>query len=496
MINLFIRYFFIMFCTIYVYMKIKNYTITISKISHIFILTLINILPIFVPITVILRLFIIFFLFILQISIYTNSKPYMVVVTSFISFSISLIALAISGFVVSVISTPFIYAKSIINSAVLLTCGLIQFSLIYLLFKIKRLRNGMPFIQNLNNASLGMELSFLIFLIFIILQAITLPSFLPQFVLFMFILLISMLLLIWWRRKITQSYVEKLRVSEVESLYKEISDKDLEIEKLHANNEQLARIIHKDNKLIPAMELAVRNYLQSASRMEPGIAEQMGMDLLAKLERMSEERTGIIHTYQEKNAYRQRCGLASIDAIIDYMEKRAVAQTISFEYRYDKNVKEMLPAYINEDDAMHLLSDVIENAIIASTHAETKNMLVHIGFIQSNLFMDISDSGIPFTTETFQNFGVLQYTTHKEQGGSGIGLMDLTKLKKKYKFSLHIYEYPDVASVYTKKIRILFDRKNHFLIQSYRAKELRSTLMRNDLHILPFDTSCSEVHNE
>lgn len=344
----------------------------------------------------------------------------------------------------------------------------------------------MPFMKNRNLIKLGTIICALPIFVFIY-------CYTPNFTLFphniiglVIILLLAIALLIWWRRKLTQSYVEKLRVSEVETLYKEISDRDLEIEKLHANNEQLARIIHKDNKLIPAMELAVRNYLQTATLMKPEDAKQMGSELLAKLERMSEERTGIIRTYQEANSYRQRMGLASIDAIVDYMENRASNLGIDYHYQYDKDIKEKLPAYINEDDAMHLLSDLIENAIIASNHSEKKNIFIHIGILQGTLFMDISDSGISFNPETYQNLGILQHTTHEDQGGSGIGLMDLADLKKDYKFSLQIYEYPPSNSVYTKKIRILFDRKNHFLIQSYRAKEIRSVITRNDLHVFQY----------
>ena len=240
------------------------------------------------------------------------------------------------------------------------------------------------------------------------------------------------------------------------------------------------------NKLIPAMEMAVRNYLQTAALMKPEDARQTGAELLSKLERMAEERTGIIHTYQENFSYRQSSGLISIDAIVDYMENRASTLGIEYHYQFDKTLKEMLPAFITEDDAMHLLSDLIENAIIAASHSEKKNIHIHIGFIRSILFIDISDSGIPFTPETYEKFGNIQYTTHAEHGGSGIGLMDIAKLKRQYQFSLQIYEYPENETIYTKKIRILFDRKAHYLIQSYRAKELRSAILRNDLHVIPY----------
>ena len=102
--------------------------------------------------------------------------------------------------------------------------------------------------------------------------------------------------------------------------------------------------------------------------------------------------------------------------------------------------------------------------------------------------MEILDSGIAFTPETYQHFGNKQYTTHQESGGSGIGLMDIWKIKRKYKASLHIYEYPANMNIYTKKIAFVFDRKNHFLIQTYRDRELLASLTRGDIHIFPYET--------
>lgn len=491
-----IRFFFQLYCSTYAYYKISNIATNCKQIKFnsimfsLLVSIIFSILPSYSFTNKILGLYILFFLY---IKLFTHTTFSIAFTVSIISYGLSFISLALSGLLIGIMVTPFMYNPQNIYSVLYIFLGGIgQYLFIYFLFKINRLKNGMPFLLKRPILSLGVMLT-----VFIIGYNCTLftlnPLLYPLNLLTMIlILLLAIALLIWWRRKITQSYVEKLRVSEVETLYKDISDKDLEIEKLRANNEQLAGIIHKDNKLIPAMELAVRNYLQTATLMKPEDAKQMGTDLLAKLERMSEERTGIIHTYQEANSYRQRCGLASIDAIVDYMENRATELGIEYHYQYDKGIKEMLPAYIGEDDAMHLLSDVIENAIIASNHNEKKTVHIHIGFIQSTLFMDISDSGIPFDPETYQNLGMLQHTTHKEHGGSGIGLMDLGKLKKQYKFSLHIYEYPETEPVYTKKIRILFDKKNHYLIQSYRAGEIRTAITRNDLHIFQYTDTQNE----
>lgn len=490
MITVLIRFSIQLNCSIYAYFKILNLP-SLSKpkrlitiITTLLISGFFSLLP---HSNITYKTIFLYLAFFLYIKIITNFKTSIALVISLISFSLSILCLAISGFLLCIINIPFINeAQSIDSLPYILTGGIIQYILLKLLFKIKRLQNGMPFLLNTSFLSFGSTLC-LIIIIYIFIAVALDPKYFPtNLVVMLSLLLLAIALLIWWRHKITQSYVEKLRVDEVELLYKEISDKDLEIEKLHAHNEQLSGIIHKDNKLIPAMEMAVRNYLQTAALMKPEDARQTGAELLGKLERMAEERTGIIHTYQENFSYRQRSGLISIDAIVDYMENRASTLGIKYHYQFDKTLKEMLPAFITEDDAMHLLSDLIENAIIAATHSERKNIHIHIGFIRSILFIDISDSGIPFTPETYEKFGNIQYTTHAEHGGSGIGLMDIAKLKKQYQFSLQIYEYPENETIYTKKIRILFDRKAHYLIQSYRAKELRSAILRNDLHVIPY----------
>ena len=487
---LIIRYFFLIFCALYSHTKIVNQKQTFishAKYYILFSLLLSTIIPFLTQkYTSTLRFTIIFICHTIFIFLYFKTTLLHTTTIAIISFAFSYLSLSISAFILSIIATITTDLIVLCNPNLVLIGGLLQSLIIFSLFRIQRLRSGMPFLLNNTTFNIGICISAFVIFYNEILQQTLYFTWQIQFIFIIIVPLFSIALLIWWRYKITQSYVEKLRVDEVELLYKEISDKDLEIEKLQANNEHLARIIHKDNKLIPAMELAVRNYLQTAFLMKPEDAKQMGVELLSKLERMSEERTGILHTYQEKHSYHQRSGLTSIDAIVDYMENRARTLGMEYQYQFDKTIKDMLPAFITEDDAMHLLSDVIDNAIIAVTYSEKKNIFIHIGIMRGILFMDISDSGIPFSPETYQKFGTVKHTTHAEHGGSGIGLMDIANFKKQYKFSLQIYEYPETEPTYTKKLRILFDRKNHYLIQSFRAKELRSMVIRNDLHILPY----------
>ena len=143
---------------------------------------------------------------------------------------------------------------------------------------------------------------------------------------------------------------------------------------------------------------------------------------------------------------------------------------------------------IKETDLLHLLGDLIENAIHAVNATDTKDILIHIGKLNNCLLLEVSDSGVPFDIHTYQNFGNEAYTTHTENGGTGTGLLDIWSIKKKYKASLYIYEYESSLNVYTKKISFLCDSKNHFLLKTYRDKEIKNSLIRGDLHVFPHET--------
>lgn len=80
---------------------------------------------------------------------------------------------------------------------------------------------------------------------------------------------------------------------ELESLRNELQEKIMLLDKLQRENNELSRLIHKDNKLIPAMENAVYEYLRSNPS---GQAETLsrGTLLLEELQNLSENRHNIL----------------------------------------------------------------------------------------------------------------------------------------------------------------------------------------------------------
>ena len=96
--------------------------------------------------------------------------------------------------------------------------------------------------------------------------------------------------------------------------------------------------------------------------------------------------------------------------------------------------------------------------------------------------ISISDSGIPFEIDTYMKLGICEASTHTDEGGSGIGLIDIWSFKKKYHSSLIIEELNN--SIYSKRISFLFDNKNRYLIISNRINQLLSVQTRSDLLLI------------
>lgn len=266
MIQNIIRWFFDLLCCYYLYFKLLNFKLSQKKyaillsfifIGEAFLFNFINAcLPLFaIPVFVLLNAFI--------LTLVTKIQLTLSLLSFTISLSVNFIFLAISGVFIGFALLPFFYGNYNLPYALIqISGGLLELLLIFLLFKIKRLRRGMPFLYQIGSSATGFILSCFILLIVTIISFYdSIPD--MQFLFLLIALfLIGLLLYCWWRFRITRDYREKLRQAELKALQNELIEKDNRIRKLEENNDALAKIIHKDNKLIPAMELAVCEYLE------------------------------------------------------------------------------------------------------------------------------------------------------------------------------------------------------------------------------------------
>lgn len=87
-------------------------------------------------------------------------------------------------------------------------------------------------------------------------------------------------------------------------------------------------------------------------------------------------------------------------------------------------------------------------------------------------------------------FGISETTTHANEGGTDIGLMDIWTFKKNEHASLVIEELNN--ALYSKRISLLFDNKDKYLVVSSRFQQISSIQSRSDLLII--NTVLSDIN--
>jgi C4-dicarboxylate-specific signal transduction histidine kinase len=292
-----------------------------------------------------------------------------------------------------------------------------------------------------------------------------------------FIFMLSMLLIMWWHNSLLQSYLFQLKKNEIDVLSTQLSQKAAQIDALKKDNEQLAYIVHKDNKLIPAMELSVRTLLDvltknkdplptantSDSFQQPSAATDThahATQLLKELEHLSKERKGTLPNAQASTVPFAKTGFIRIDSILSYMYERACSMNISFSFEANCDLHDYMNHFIQESDLATILADLIENALIATKEQYVRKILLVFHADKTSFELLLYDSGVPFGEEVLSKMGKEKVTTHAADGGSGIGLMTIHNIVKKYNGMLKIEQPLPKEADYTTLIRIVCNTEN------------------------------------
>lgn len=478
------KYFAIIICGFYAYAKLLNLDINLKRI-------IINLAMSLVlsACTYYLRYHsdILYFpvmslIYILFLTRSTKTKLELSIKATMLSFGISYTFYYFLTFIFSVIAVLMSIDRSDSNVRVLAMCvSTTQILLINVLFRFKRLKSGMPFLRLKSDSNIGVFISMLLLcgvMIFTRHSNDELVYIIPL----VSIILCGVSIFFWWRDKLTKTYIDRLRADELRNLEEIIQDKDAKIENLKRENDVLARIIHRDNKLIPAMELAVKEYL--AFYEEDGTkAREKGRELITQIEKTYGERSGIIKEYQADNGKLPLTNVLSIDSLMKYMYNKARENDVLLELILSGSLTYMIENIISDSDLKTLLADLIENAIIATKKAENKRVLVSIGISSGYYLISVLDSGIPFEADTIVNLGLKKATTHADEGGSGIGLLTIFQILKAHRASLAIEELSD-NSIYTKRLSVKFDGLDQYIVKTARYNEIEAISQRKELVIL------------
>lgn len=424
-------------------------------------------------------IFIIIILLAFFVSKVLKSPLHLALTVTSISFAIVFTTFLIAALLVSPVGCSFdIYLNKTTSDLIsMLFIGIVQFLFITIPFKFERLKNGMTFLQENGSSDIGgyISLSILLTASFLsIRQKATPMLIIPLF----FTLLCGLSILFWWRNNLTRRYLNKLKDNELEEMRKTIHEKNVQIDKLKYHNDELSKIIHKDNKLIPSMEYAVRKYLLTAENTSSTNELIIhGQELLMQLVLASQERKGILKDYETKSKKLPSTNLLSIDTLLSYMYQKAKENHINFDVSLSGDMYFFVDNMIVESDLRTLLADLIDNAIIASRISLSKHILITMGPSANYYSIDILDSGEPFHEEILLNLGIKQSTTHANEGGSGIGLMTTFEILKKSHASFIIEEFTH-NYFFTKKVSICFDNLNQIRIKTTRT-DIKKSLSKH-----------------
>lgn len=318
------------------------------------------------------------------------------------------------------------------------------------------------------------------------------------------IYILVFIVIINWRNTITRSYIERITIRDIDTLNIELLKAQSRIDELSADNERMGHILHKDKKLVSAMENDVETFmkeflnfmnddcvverLSDEQRRKISDFKERGSEILADLREMTKDREGMI-TDQERSAIKlPKANNSSVDRLFNYMQKKAHDENISFQLTIGKNlndINELFEKTISNEDFCTLLADLIDNAIIASKYNQGKQIMVNISRVSddtANVFdkmkynprdiaVHIFDSGIPFTKEVLMKYGLESITTHADDEGSGLGLMKTYEILNKCGASLFIHEFSADNGLYTKEITVVFNRKHQYLIYTGRSDD-------------------------
>lgn len=336
-----------------------------------------------------------------------------------IAYIMYLISTLLSGLLL-VIFVPNIDYKNPIS---LLSIPIIEALLLWGIFKMKRFKYGLNFLKHINtNKSLlrvVMIFSAVIMLIFGLLQRnnnLTLNTCLSIGTIFIAIGLISFL-----QDQITKHYREKMKDRTIEIQKQEINEQLQIIQDIKEENFRLAKVIHKYNHRLSALELGIKNTIKRNTETE--FADEL-FYILKETEDISKNFSNEVIV---KNKKLPSTNVIGIDNMFKYMQEEANKSNINFDLKINESINYLLEKIIYKEKFETLIGDHLKDSIVAvneSDNSSYKSILVILGVVEDCYEFSVYDTGIEFEIETLLKLGLEKVTTHKEIGGNGIRFYD------------------------------------------------------------------------
>lgn len=411
-----------------------------------------------------------------------SHNPQISFIITTISFGLSFGLHVISGTIGLIFLFPWFNKFSDFPFVLLaILSSLLQITLTIGLFRLKRFRNGIPFLTH----SFSINIATIICLFSCGCAGYMIFNYkhvtLRWGANLLFILTLAFLIY-WWQAQITKAYRRSLELRELESLRTEMAELKLKFQEVVDEKDRLARIVHRDNTLISALKNATVKSL-STDFANPAVAAEVRNQLIENINTLSAERASIMDTHKEVSVRDFDTGISLLDELLREMDKKALDGDIIFSVHMGTSLDSFIPKDISESDLVHTVDDLLKNAFKATAGCEKRIVQLQFYKLSKSLVVEVADNGIPFEVRSLVNMGIEKLTTYAD--GSGIGLMDIWSTKEKYGATYHLEEYLN-ADPFSKKISFTLDKKNRYSIRTFRKDEILQAARRADLQVYDF----------
>lgn len=379
------------------------------------------------------------------------------------NISVVAIAICISNVIffisIAIYAIPSIALKLSNDFIALIFMDIIYGIILYLTMHIKKLNNGLTFLsKKLKSDFFDVLILNLGAIILFFMEIVKNASYQKRTEFSMKVITLSVIMFLTIQKSFQVYYKQKLLIQELNETKEELKNKTEEVQKLEQENLNFSKKSHSLAHKQKSLEYKLNQLILTTE-----ISDEK--DLKEQIQKVSKE------LYSKPRIELDKTEITQIDDMLNFMQSECIKNNIDFNLQLSGNIYHIINNIITEEELEILLADHIKDAIIAIKHTDNvnKSILVRIGKIEDCYGLYIYDSGIEFEKETLENLGKKPSTTHKDEGGTGMGFMNTFDTLRKCKGSLIINEIGKPSKEnYTKVIMIKFNNKNEFKVVSYK----------------------------
>ena len=349
---------------------------------------------------------------------------------------------------------------------------LIESNIIHLFFKIKKFKHGFQFLKNKYNDEYFDNLIMIISVVIIFIYFLfgNFEKFSLHYIYYYFIVFTLLTMPIIQKTFILYQK-QKLLKQTLKDYETELAQTKEKLNTALQEKDNLVKSNHEFYHRQEALKQKLNTLLNTQTLYNSETAEEFAQ-ISDRINTLSKE-------YSKKTKQRRllpKTNIPEIDDMFTYLQSECEKYEIDFILQINGDINHLIENIIPKNKLETLIGDLIRNSIIAINYSNTKfKSIMAILALRNNIFeFCVHDSGIEFEIPTLIKLGTAPATTHKQDGGTGIGFITTFETLNYCKASLIINENIPSDNNYTKSIIIKFDNSNNYCINSYRADIIKN----------------------